>query len=95
MYDIFKKDNLDKPSNEFEENFHEISRDEEQNPVIRNLDVKSDFNFFKTVRKSYDVSILLSYLYLAFLDGDFNRFSSDMSEDMEHKLKQEFFSFAN
>jgi hypothetical protein len=68
LYDIFKKDNLDKPSNEFDENFHEISRDEEQNPVIRNLDVKSDFNFMKTVRKSYDVSVLLSYLYLAYLD---------------------------
>ena len=98
LYSIFRT-GLDfeswRQSEELNQNFHEMARDEMNNPVVRNLSIKSDFDFLKTAHKRFDLAVMLSYLYLSYLEKDFNHFKSDMSTEMEHKLKHEFFRFAD
>jgi len=97
LYSIFRTMDFKKwiESEEMNRNFHELARDDMENPIVRNLDIKADFDFMKTAHKRYDLSVMLSYLYLSYLEKDFNCFRSDMSTEMEDKLKHEFFRFAD
>ena len=95
LYNVFIKSGLEdgKTTSQFEDSFHEVTWDSNYLPLIRNYDIQKDFDFMKTARKKSDISVLLSYMYLAYLEGNVNKFSSDCSKENEKKLKQTFLEF--